>query len=119
MKTFIQILALGLTMMSCTVYKSQPVSLERASELAVPSKVKRESGDVAKFKKIIVKDDEFYGVQTKNSKQVFVRLDPEDLQEVKIKNRKMSTAVSIAIPVIVGGIIIVTATEDALSSGFE
>ncbi|MCF1420226.1 hypothetical protein [Mangrovimonas futianensis] len=119
MKTFIQILALGLMMLSCTVYKNKPVSLETASDLNLPSKVQGKSGAVIKFKRIIIEDGKYYGVKEEGSNQFIYELKQEEIREIKVKDKKLSTALAIIGPAIVGGIIVLKVTENEINSSID
>lgn len=102
---------------SCTVYHSTAVDIEKAVQTQNKVKLVTNTKDTYRFKKIIEKDNMYYGVANPKSNSNLVDLDKEkpeiyyknlnvyplELQHLKgiyTKNRELSTVLSIGIPVV-------------------
>ena len=101
------LLTLLLLIQSCSVYRSQPISLEKASQIESNVRVITESGNRFKFKQIRKEGNVFYGLMNLNDPTKRIILKEEFTIEVKEKNKTLSTILSIGIPVIyIGGALI-------------
>ena len=103
MKT-IRLVCISLTMLiilqSCRVYHSKPVTLEEASKSQKRVKVKTNDNKTLKFNKVVFEDGQFYGVKGKGDNVSKTVLNMEDLQQVRLHNKSLSTILGIAVPII-------------------
>lgn len=131
-RTHLSKIALVLTaiisLQSCTVYHSKIASLDEAINTGnkVKTKTQKNGTDkgnlVYKFKRIEKVDDKIYGITKRNSsthKQlmnqvserqmegnyVAIELTENDLHDIYLKNRALSTILSVAIPLVIVGIV--------------
>ena len=119
-----KILTFLILLQSCTVYHKTTSSVDEA--VASNNKVKLEVSDEEfpyKFKSIKVFDNEYYGLvkiksdtykrlrdrktlDSDNAKFTYVQLNDNELSDIHLKNKGVSTALSVGIPVLVGGALI-------------
>ncbi len=102
----------------CTVYHSASVDFEKAVQSQKKVKIVTNSKDTYKFKKIIEKNNLYYGIAkaTRNSKIVYsgkekmenysknfnlYPLEDQNIKGIYTKNRALSTILSIGIPVVI------------------
>ena len=113
-KLFPLMMSMLLMFQSCvTVYKSGSLTLAEANDKHIKTKVVTKSGEKLKFKSIEFKNGIYYGVKKKKRQTIKIPLNQEDISEIKIKARALSTIVNIPIvsvyiftvSVIVGGIV--------------
>jgi len=97
----------------CTVYKSVPVSIEQAVQNESKVKVRTKTGDKFKFSRIGIEDGNYYGVSKDKGKVVKNALDEKSIKTINEKDKTFSTVLSIGIPVIILGVIIVAAVSAA------
>jgi hypothetical protein len=125
-----RILSLIILLQSCTVYNSATTSVDEAIMSNDKVKVDAPEANSYKFLKIIRMDNEIYGVAKKKSytskklqaqivdtsyegKYNLIKLTRDDLESVHLKNKGASLALTIGIPVIlVGALVIAVATAD-------
>jgi len=121
-----------ISIQSCTVYHSQTASLDQAINTGNKVKIKPEKngtvkGDlVYKFKRIEKVDNKIYGITKRNSsthkklmnqvserqmesKFVAIELTEKDLHAIYLKNKAVSTIISVAIPLVIVGIMFAAA----------
>ena len=91
----------------CTVYKSTSISMEHAVQNETKVKVKTNSGEKYKFSRIGIKDGNYFGVTKSKGAMVKIPLDEKSINTVNEKDKTLSTVLSIGIPVIILGVIIV------------
>ena len=114
-------LAVLMLFQSCSVYHKTPTTLDKASQEQIKTKVTNTDGDVSKYKFISYENGLYYGnVEEEWGEYQKVPLDPEDIINVRTKNKSASTLVTIVaitVPVIafVGFMI---AESFTLGSGF-
>jgi len=107
LKVFALFISVLILIQSCTIYKSTSVTLEEASKTNNKVRVEKRNGEKVKYSKIVVLNDgNFYGV--KKEKYLFnnILLDQNDIDKIQLKDKTMSTILSIAIPVTIIGIAI-------------
>ncbi len=112
-----------MTLQSCSVYYTKTVSVDEALLSDNKVKIITTSNDIYKFKKLQTEDDQIYGVAKKTSSTAkkfsneivsvdsdskFVRISLEEItiNEIHLKNKGASTAVSVAIPVVIVGVLV-------------
>ena len=102
-------------MQSCSVYKS--ATLDEGVEKGKPVKVTYLEQPM-KFEKVISKDGNYYGILRKEGELIEMVLNEEYCQKVKVK--KFSTFLTIAIPVVATGaaIGIMALAIDSMSFGW-
>ncbi len=103
---------------SCTVYHSTSTDIGHAVQSQNKVKVKTNSKESYKFKKIIEKDNLYYGIAKANSNPVMnysgkekvelysknlnsYPIELQNIKEIYTKNRELSTILSIGIPVVI------------------
>jgi hypothetical protein len=120
-------LAALMLMQSCSVYHSKTATVEEAVMSQKRVLVKNQVNKLFSFKYLIKEGDQLYGITKRNSttakklfiqikedksfdKMVGVLLPEETIKEIRLHNKSLSTILSIGIPVvIVGGIIVAIA----------
>lgn len=95
----------------CTAYKSSSVSLEEASISETKIKVKTNYKKTYYFQSIVFEDGSYYGIKTLKGEIVKIKLYEKDLEKVLIKSKKKSTIYTIASPLILIGLAILTASH--------
>ena len=95
----------------CTAYKSTSVSLEEASISETKIKVKTNFKKTYHFQSIIVEDGSYYGINTFKGEIVKIKLREKDLEKVLIKSNQKSTIYTIAAPLILTGLVLLTASQ--------
>lgn len=106
-----------ITLQSCSVYHSKTASVDEAIRSDNKVKVITSSDDIYKFKKLQKESDQIYGVIKKGSstaerlydqgiikdnksKYVNLLLPENTIKEIHLKNKSLSTVLTIAIPVV-------------------
>ena len=98
-KSVALILSILILLQGCTVYKSVPVSLEHAAQNETKVKVTTKNNEKFKFKRIGVEDGNYYGVKKVKGNIVKVPLDANYVNNVKLKDKTLSTILTIALPI--------------------
>lgn len=98
---------------SCTIYKSAPISIEHAVQNENKVKVITKSGEKYKFSRISVEDNKYFGVLKNKGTAFKTILDEKSITTIKEKDKTLSTVLNIGIPVIILGVIIVSAASAA------
>ena len=117
LKVFALFISVLILIQSCTIYKSTSVTLEEASKTNNKVKVEKRNGQKVKYSKIVVLNDgNFYGV--KKEKYLFnnILLDQNDIDKIQLKDKTMSTILTVAIPVVIIGVI-AYALRDGIAVG--
>ena len=103
----------------CTVYKSANVSLDDAYKSQTKVKVKTNDNRTLKFKIITFEDESYYGINESykddpfeqyNKELIKTHIDVENIENIRIKNKTMSTILPFAIPVVLLGALIIAYT---------
>ena len=106
-----------ITLQSCSVYHSKTASVDEAIRSDNKVKVLTSSDEIYKLQKLQKKNDQIYGVIKKGSstaarlydqgiitdnksKYVTLLLPKDTIKEVYLKNKSLSTVLTIAIPVV-------------------
>lgn len=125
-----KLLILILLFQSCSIYRSKPVSIDRAVEFNKKVKLKTENNRVFKFKSLEKEGSVLYGIAwpyskaakfmaenivEKNYKGRFVKIGiaENSIKEIKLKNYTLSAIVPIVIGVVtvfVAGVIVLAVT---------
>ena len=101
----------------CTVYKEANVTLEEAVRADTKVRIKTNDNQTLKFKNVRVENEIYYGFMYKKSKWVKTAINEDSIAIVQVKDKTLSTVLSIAIPlVIIGGILVVAV--DASMGGY-
>lgn len=105
---------------SCTVYKSANVTLDEAVKADTNVIVKTNDNRTLKFKRIAFEDGSYYGVNESYKDDPFVHyykeltkthIDVENVENIRIKNKTMSTIIPFAIPLVLLGSLILAYTN--------
>ena len=95
-KSLTKVISFLILFQSCvTVYKSESLTLNEANNIHIKTKVITKSGEKLKFKNIEFKNGIYYGVKKKKRQTIMIPLNQDDISEIKIKNRALSTVVNI------------------------
>ena len=79
-------LFIGLILLQgCVVYQNKPVTLERAFQKGLKTKVVTDSANTFKFKRIGFEDGKFYGVKISNGEITKVSLQENELAKIVLK----------------------------------
>ena len=95
-KGFSLFLSILVVFQSCTVYKSKPVTLEQAAKKEIKTKVETNNGVKIKFKHIGFEDGSYYGLKKNKDRMA---LNEKHINNIKIKDKALSTIVTIVLPV--------------------
>ena len=102
LKNWLKTIALFLTALilfqSCSVYKT-PVTLEQAALEQKEVKITTASDETLKYKYIVYEDGQFYGVKNNPGEDVKFPINVDEVYEVLVKKRGLSTLAIIAIAV--------------------
>ncbi len=119
LKSIALVLSILIVFQGCTVYKSVPLSLEQAVQIESKVRVKTNGNEKFKFNRIGVEDGNYYGVKIRNSVFVKTPLDQNNIKTINEKDKTRSTLLSIGIPVVyVGGILLLEAVFGPLAFGY-
>ena len=97
-KSVTLILSMLILLQGCTVYKSVSVTLEQAAKEENKVRLETTSGEKLKFKRIGIDNGEYYGVKKVKGNIVKVPLDTNYIKNVKLKDKTLSTILTIALP---------------------
>jgi len=114
---------------SCTIYYSTPSSVDKAIASQNKVKVDVKTDEPYKFRKIEKLEDGVYGrvkrksstfnklknreiIYSKDSTYAFVKLTDLEKQNIRLKNKTASTIITIAIPLIIVGALIIWAVDE-------
>jgi hypothetical protein len=129
-----KILSFLILLQSCTVYHKYTSSVDEAIATNDRVRIDIQNDDSYRFKNIKFFEDEYYGLAKTNSdtykrltdrkkldfeedKFKYVQLYDEELGEIHLKNKGASTALSIAIPVVLVCGVVVISTAAVLNDG--
>jgi len=94
---------------SCTAYKIASVSLDHAAKTQNKVRIKTNSNNTLKFKKVDFEDGKYYGIKKVNGDVVKIPLEEINLSSIQLKDKTSSTILTIlaAIPgaILIAGII--------------
>lgn len=112
-----------MTLPSCSIYYSNTATMDEAIQSDNKVKIITTTNDTYKFKKLQTEDDQIYGVIKKGSNKAEGLLDQglledydgkygkillskDTIQDIHLKNKKASTAVNVAVPVVFVGVLV-------------
>ena len=104
------LLSVILILQSCTVYKSKTSTLNEASKSNNRVKIETNDSQTLKFKNVTSLDGEYYGLAKKAPSNFIyekVLIDKNNIRSIKLKNSNLSTILSIGIPVIAVGVLLI------------
>lgn len=117
---------------SCTIYKSVPVSLDNASQVAVSSKVFYKNSNTQKCRNIIKENSTYYClIRGKHKKHSpldlstgkLMPIDIEQVEYVKVEDRTTTTIIGVTMGLaaagMVGYLIVVSAMDAFFDSLFD
>ena len=100
----------------CTVYKSVPISLEQAVQNESKVRVRTNSNEKLKFNRIGFEDGKYFGVKKSNNVIVKTPLDQNFINIINEKDKTGSTILSIAIPLVIIGVLGVIVVDESLGA---
>lgn len=107
-KSITLILSLLVLLQGCTVYKSASVSLDQAANDESKVRLETTSGEKLKFKRIGVENGNYYGIKKVKGNIVKVPLDTNYIKKVKLKDKTLSTILTIALPIaVIAGVVLI------------
>jgi tRNA A58 N-methylase Trm61 len=80
------LISILLLLQSCTIYRDAPATLDEAVASKQKVKVLLKSGAKAKYKKVIKKEELYYGIIQKDTLQIY----PKDIARIQLKNKTLS-----------------------------
>ncbi|UKM63499.2 hypothetical protein GSB9_00042 [Flavobacteriaceae bacterium GSB9] len=93
----------------CVVYKSEPATIEAASEPNVKVRIKMIDGEFIKFSSLEVVDNKIFGVKKKRGEAFRTLIGRDSIKRIQIKDKKMSTIGNVLLPVsVIGSIVLLT-----------
>ena len=102
----------------CTVYKSSSVTLDEAVSADTRIRIKTNDNQTLKFKNVRVENEIYTGFMYKKSKWVKTDINEDNIDIVQVKNKTLSTVLSIGIPIIIlGGLLGIAAASCCDLSG--
>lgn len=127
----VKLLSLLILLQSCTVYHSYNSSIDEAIATGNKVKVNVENNDPYKFKKLVRIDDEIFGlvysksqsykllssrktIPTEYQTLFYVQVYDNELNDIHLKNKTTSTVLTVAIPVVVTGLIFIPIVSNPL-----
>ena len=111
-KPIVLLLAFVMLFQGCTVYKSSSVSLDEAAKSEAKVIVKENNSKAIMFDRIELVDGKYFGVKKFKGDMIKMSLDENNLNRVSLKNKALSTIISIAIPLgLIGGLIVSWASQ--------
>lgn len=111
-KSVALILTILVFFQSCSVYHHSTSTMDQAVQKQKKVMITRTDNSALYFKKIVLKDGNYYGVKKVKDSSKEIQLIEKDIKSIKSKNVVLSTILSILIPiVIVGGISIIAASN--------
>jgi hypothetical protein len=98
-KSVALILSMVILLQGCTVYKSTPITIEQVAKEEQKVKVITKDNVKLKFKRIGFNNDGYYGVKKQKGEIIKTHLDPSFINNIKEKDKTLSTILTIALPV--------------------
>jgi hypothetical protein len=93
---------------SCTVYQSVNVTLDEAVGADNKVRIEKRNGEKVKYYRVLkFNDGNYYGKIKVNGMFDNLLIDENNIVKVQIKDQKTSTILTVAIPVVIIGVIIV------------
>jgi len=91
------LLSLVLLFQNCTVYRSTPITLDRAIRSESKTKVNFQNGHSIKFLKIDFENGIYYGIKKNNGRIERLPLDEKYISTIKEKNKTLSTIITVGV----------------------
>jgi hypothetical protein len=92
----------------CTVYQSVNVTLDEAVRADNKVRIEKRNGEEVKYYRVVkFNDGNYYGKIKVNGMFDNLLIDENNIVKVQIKDQKTSTILTVAIPVVIIGVIIV------------
>lgn len=107
------LIGLVIIFQSCSVYRSNPVSLEKAASSETKVKVLTTANEKVKYKRIESVDNRYFGVKKVKGEFVKVELLEEEISSIRLKNKGLSTFLS----VVLVGVLVILAPAIAFAIG--
>ncbi|MGB5171566.1 hypothetical protein [Eudoraea sp.] len=85
------LLTLLVLLQSCQIYNKTSVSLEKASQAELPVKLITKTKEKSIYRKIVLENQEYYGIDHKNGNWVKYPLEQENIEKLFLKDKKKST----------------------------
>ena len=96
----------------CTVYKSTPITLEKAVQNESKVRITTNTNKTFVYKKIVVDDGNYYGIEKIKGKKINIPINLDLVKSINEKNKTLSTALSIGIPIVITVGILFIASDD-------
>jgi len=101
---------------SCTVYKSANSTLDEAVKSETKVKVETNNNQTLKYKRIRLEDGKYYGVKEIKGEIVKTMLDEKYINKVRLKDKTMSTILTVAIPVVIIASVLAISVANSLGN---
>ena len=99
LKPISYLLTFLILLQGCTVYKTASVTLDEASKSNTKVRVKTFNNKSLKFDRIEVVNNKIHGIN--NVEMSITPIEKDNIEKIQLKDKTMSTILSIAIPVVV------------------
>jgi len=116
-KSIALILSLLIMFQGCTVYKSASVTLEEAVMAETKVKVIKKNGEKVKFKRIIFEDGYYKSIEKIGEGTAKTQLEVEKIEKIQIKDKVLSTVLTVILVTPLVGIITLIATAKQGNTG--
>ena len=100
----------------CTVYKSANVTLDEAVKADNKVRVIKKNGEKVKYLRVIFEDGYYKSVEKIGEGTVKTQIEVDKIEKVQLKDKVLSTVLSIAIPVVIIGGLLALSVHNSLSN---
>ncbi|WP_242091713.1 hypothetical protein [Aestuariivivens sediminicola] len=118
LKVLARFLALLILIQGCSIYKQVSPPYEEAMKHNARVRVKYPHHQAVKFNSIEVIEDNIYGVKKVSGKTVKTLVNVEKAKKIQVKDKTASIIVSIAIPVVLIGVLIAGFSVDPFGKDY-
>lgn len=118
LKVVVLFFSVLILLQSCTVYQSVNVTLDEAVRADNKVRIEKINGEKAKYYRVVkFNDGNYYGKIKVNGNFDNLLIDENNIVKVQIKDKKTSTILTVAIPVVIMGVIIVVIAKSLENIG--
>ena len=116
LRTLAFFLSALILLQGCTVYKSANVTLEEAVRADTKVRIKTNDNQTLRFKNVRAVNEVYYGWIYKKSTWIKTPINEDNIDIVQVKDKTLSTVLSIAIPLVIAGGIFAIVIDASLGS---
>ncbi|TWO32798.1 hypothetical protein E1J38_007990 [Seonamhaeicola sediminis] len=100
----------------CTVYKSANVTLDEAAEANTKVRIKTIDNKSFRFDKIEVIKNKIFGININSGERSIVSIKKDNIDKIQVKDKTGSTIVSIAVPLVLGVVMLGIIVNESLNN---